>query len=154
MDSAKICLAAVSFTIVYAACMALKERHFKRRLAYSSVSNLSYVLFGALLMTKDGLSAGLLHMAFHSNMKILSFFAAGAILTMSGREYLEELNGLGKRMPVTAACYLVSALALTGIPPFSGFVSKWSLLSAAISAGTVEGYVGAGILVFAAFMTV
>ena len=148
-----IALGFVLFTILYGSVMAVREPHFKRRLAYSSVSNLSYVLFGALLMTKDGLSAGLLHMAFHSNMKILSFFAAGAVLTMTGREYLEELNGLGKRMPVTFACYLISALALTGIPPFCGFVSKWSLLSAAISCGTLPALIGAGILVFAAFLS-
>lgn len=141
------------FTIFYGASMALKEHHWKRRLAYSTVANLSYILFGVTLMTEAGLTAALLHMAFHAEIKILSFFCAGAVLHGTKREYLHELNGLGRKMPITMACFTVSALALTGIPPFSGFVSKWHLLTAAADSENVLGYLGAVVLLLAALLT-
>lgn len=141
------------FTIVYGSAMALKEVHFKRRLAYSTISNLSYILFGVTLMTKAGLAAALLHMVAHAVIKILGFFCAGAVMHRTGLEYVYELDGLGKYMPVTFGCYTVSALALCGIPPFIGFVSKWSLLTAAAEAGTAVAYVGAAGLIISALLT-
>ena len=140
-------------TIFYGASRAVKETHWKRRLAWSTVANLSYIIFGAVLMTPAGLSAGLLHMAFHAEIKILAFFCCGAVLHQTGREYISELDGLGRRMPVTFVCFTVSALALVGIPPLSGFVSKWSLLTAAADSGTPLAYAGAGILLAAALLT-
>lgn len=141
------------FTIFYGATRAVKETHWKRRLAYSTVANLSYILFGVTMMTEAGLAAALLHMAFHAEIKILAFFCAGAVLHNTGREYLKDLNGLGRRMPVTFGCFTVAALALTGIPPFSGFVSKWYLLSAAADSGNPLAYAGAGILLLGALLT-
>lgn len=141
------------FTIFFGATKAVKEQHWKRRLAYSTVANLSYILFGVTMMTRAGLAAALLHMAFHAEIKILSFFCAGAVLHGTGREYLRQLNGLGKKMPITFGCFTVSALALTGIPPFSGFVSKWHLLTAAAESGNPGAYVGAGVLLFGALLT-
>lgn len=141
------------FTIFFGATMALKEHHWKRRLAYSTVANLSYILFGVTMMTEAGLIGALLHMAFHAEIKILSFFCAGAVLHGTGREYLKDLNGLGRKMPITMGCFTVSALALTGIPPFSGFVSKWHLLTAAADAETGLAYFGAAVLLFAALLT-
>lgn len=141
------------FTMFYGATRAVKESHWKRRLAYSTVANLSYILFGVTMMTAEGLSAGLLHMAFHAEIKILAFFCAGAVLHKTGREYIYELDGLGKKMPVTFACFTVSALALVGIPPFSGFVSKWYLLTAAASSENILAYIGAGVLLLAALLT-
>lgn len=143
----------VIFTILYGSTKALKESHWKRRLAYSTVANLSYILFGVLLMTNDGLRGGLLHMAFHAEIKILAFFCAGAILHRTGRTYLSELDGLGKKMKITCLCFTVSALALVGIPPLSGFVSKWGLLTAAADDGSVIAYVGAGAILFSALIT-
>ena len=143
----------VIFTILYGSAMAVKCPHWKRRLAYSTVANLSYVLFGVLLMTSAGLAAGLLHMAAHACIKILSFFCAGAVLHRTGREYNVELDGLGRKMPLTFACFTVSALALTGIPPFNGFVSKWYLLTASAEAGTPLAYVGAAALLISALLT-
>ena len=148
-----VTLGFAAFTMVYGSTMAVKQVHFKLRLAYSTVSNLSYVLFGVCLLTPEGLSAGLLHMAFHANIKILAFFCAGAVLCRTGRAYVTELNGLGRRMPVTFACYTLAALSLTGIPPLSGFVSKWQLLTAAARAGTPAAYVGAGALLVSALLT-
>ena len=141
-----------SFTIVYGSTVAVKESHFKRRLAYSTVANLSYILFGVVLMTPSGLSAGLLHMAAHACIKILSFFCAGAVLHNTGRESIYELDGLGRRMPVTFVCFTLSAFALMGLPPLNGFVSKWQLLTAAAESGGL-GYVGAGALLLSALLT-
>lgn len=141
------------FTIFYGATKAVKEQHWKRRLAYSTVANLSYILFGVTIMTEAGLTGALLHMAFHAEIKILSFFCAGAVLHGTGREYLVQLNGLGKRMPITFGCFTVSALALTGVPLFSGFVSKWHLLTAAADSGYGLAYAGAAVLLFAALLT-
>ena len=111
-------------TILFASCMSVKQRHFKRRLAYSTVSNLSYILFAATIMTLPALTAAFLHLIVHSVVKILAFFTAGAVLHYSHREYVHQLEGLGKRMPVTFVCYTVAACALTGVPPFNGFVSN------------------------------
>lgn len=141
------------FTIFFGATKAVKEQHWKRRLAYSTVANLSYILFGVTMMTEAGLTAGLLHMAFHAEIKILAFFCAGAVLHGTGREYLTQLNGLGLKMPITFGCFTVSALALTGIPPLSGFVSKWHLLTAAADSMNPVTYVGAGVLLFGALLT-
>lgn len=146
-------IALVAFTIVYGSVMALKETHFKRRLAYSTVANMSYILFGVVLMTPEGLSAGLMHMGAHAIIKILAFFCAGAVLHKAGREYVSELNGLGKRMPITFICFTVSALALSGIPPMNGFTSKWSLLTAATENGGAMSYIGAAALLISAMLT-
>ena len=144
-------LAAV--TILYGAARAVREVHWKRRLAYSTVANLSYILFGIFLMSPAGLTGALLHMAFHAEIKILAFFAAGAVLHRTGREYIFEMNGLGRKMKVTFICFTVSAVALTGIPPFAGFISKWHLLLAAAEENTVWAYVGAGVILLAALLT-
>ena len=149
----KFVMALAIFTIFFGATKAVKEQHWKRRLAYSTVANLSYILFGVSMMTQAGLTAGLLHMAFHAEIKILAFFCAGAVLHSTGREYLSQLSGLGKKMPITFGCFAVSALALTGIPPFSGFVSKWHLLTAAADTQNGLAYLGAGVLLFGALLT-
>ena len=145
----KAALAFVIFTLVYGAAMAVRERHFKRRLAYSTVSNLSYILFGVLLMTEAGLAAGLTHMIFHAIIKIGAFMCAGAFMHMTGREYLFELDGAGRRMPVTFALFTVFALSLTGIPLFNGFVSKYQLVMAGFEEGSALGVIG---LIIAAFL--
>lgn len=142
-----------SFTIVFGAVIALKQGHWKRRLAYSTVANLSYILFGVLLMTPAGLSAGLIHMAAHACIKILAFFCAGAVLRRTGLEYNVQLDGLGRKMPLTFAAFTLSALALTGIPPLNGFVSKWHLLSAAAEAGGTMAWIGIGALLISALLT-
>ena len=151
-DVQHICLVTAAFTLVYAAFMALRARHFKRRLAWSTVSNLSYMLFGVLLMTPDGFKGGLAHMLFHGIIKMCLFLCAGAFMHQTANEYLYEVNGIGKRMPVTFACYTLGALSLAGIPLFCGFVSKWNLLLAAARHGTVWGMMGMIALIIAAFL--
>lgn len=142
-----------AFSIVYGSSLSLKEPHLKRRLAYSTVGNLSYILFGVTLMTPEGLTGGLLHMIAHAVTKIAAFYCAGTLTQLTGRQYVHELDGLGRRMPVLYTCFAVSALSLTGIPPFTGFISKWSLASAAVSSGTALSWVGVGALLLSALLT-
>ena len=146
-------LALSAFTIVYGSMMALRQTHFKRRMAYSTVSNLSYILFAILLMTESGLAASFSHIIFHSFIKIVAFFAAGAVLHYTHKQYVDELEGIGRKMPLTFACFTVSALALTGVPPLNGFFSKWNILSAAAENGTAFGYVGMAALLISALLT-
>ncbi len=141
------------FTIVYGCSMAVKERHIKRRLAYSTISNLSYILLGATMMTPLGMTGAMTHMIFHGVMKIASFFCAGAVITKAGKHYVYELEGLGKRMPKTFFVFTVSALALMGLPGLCGFFSKWQLAKAAVDSGTVIGYIGLGAILVSALLT-
>ncbi|MCI8633512.1 MAG: proton-conducting membrane transporter [Lachnospiraceae bacterium] len=143
----------VIFTILFGSSMALKERHFKRRLAYSTVSNLSYILFGITMMNPIGMAAGLLHLLFHSVMKILGFLSAGSAIHKSGREYIFQLDGLGRKMPVTFAALTIAGLGLTGIPLFAGFISKWQLAEAALQTGGVLPLIGVCILLLSALLT-
>lgn len=156
-------MGAVLATIIYGSTMAVKEIHWKRRLAYSTISNLSYILLGAVMMSPLGLAAALSHMVFHAFMKICSFFCAGAVMHRTGRTYVYELDGLGRRMPLTFACLTVASISLAGIPPFAGFISKWNIAQAAFDCGRhlgdVQGgavwlpYAGVGVLLYSALMT-
>lgn len=146
-------LAAVCITIVYGSVMAVREQHLKRRLAYSTISNLSYILLGVMLMTQEGLGAGLMHLLFHGVMKICLFFGAGAVICKTQKEYLRDMKGLGRRMPFTFGCFTVASLALIGVPGLCGFVSKWYLAEASIGSGTILGWVGVGALICSAVLT-
>lgn len=140
-------------TIVYGSSIALKERHFKRRLAYSTISNLSYIVFGAMLLSPEGLAAALMHFLFHSVTKLASFMTVGAVVETTEREYIFQLDGLGRKMPVTFGVFTVSALSLTGIPIFCCFFSKWELCSAALSDGGIFGTFGVAALLISALLT-
>lgn len=141
------------FTIVYGCSMAVKERHIKRRLAYSTISNLSYIVFGITLMTPLGMVGAMTHMIFHGVMKIASFFCAGAVIVKANKTYVYELEGMGKRMPAVFAIFTVSSFALMGVPGLCGFMSKWKLAEAAISLGTVESIIGFGAILVSAILT-
>ncbi len=142
-----------AITIVFGSTIALRTPHIKRRFAYSTVSNLSYILFGIALMTPAGLMAALLHMIYHAVLKITLFFTAGALLYKTHREYLYEVEGFGKYMPVTFACMAVTGIGLVGIPPFAGFHSKWALATAAVECGNPISYVGIFALIVSALLT-
>ena len=148
-----VAIALASITIVFGSTMAVREHHFKRRLAYSTVSNLSYIVLAASLMTAAGLAAGLSHMLFHALIKITLFYCAGAVLVKTGRTQVESLRGLHRAMPFVCAVYTVGALALMGTPGLPGFVSKWLIGSAAIERGQVMGYVGLAALLISAVLT-
>ncbi len=148
----KIALAVSIFSLVFGAAMALRERHFKRRLAFSTMSNLSYMLFGLMLMTPAGYEAGLAHMVFHGVIKMSLFLCAGAFMHKTGKSYIYEVNGVGRKMPLTFVCYTLGALSLTGIPLFCGFISKWKLLLAGAADQTPLGLAGCAALILSAFL--
>lgn len=140
-------------TVVYGACMAVREQHLKRRLAWSTVSNLSYMLFGLSLLTPAGMTAGLAHMVFHSLMKIILFFCAGAVLVQTGRTELRQMHGLGRKMPFTFLTFTLAGVSLMGVPPLVGFVSKCALVTAAFAQGGLWPLAGAAALLIAAVLT-
>ncbi len=143
----------VMFTIVYGCSRAVKETHLKRRLAYSTISNLSYILFGVTIMTPLGLVGALTHLIFHAVIKICSFFCAGAIIHQTEKQYVHELDGMGYRMPCVFGIFTVSALALMGVPGLAGFISKWNLASAAAESGNPVAYLGIACLLISALLT-
>lgn len=148
-----VVMVVVIFTIVYGCSRAVKETHFKRRLAYSTISNLSYILFGVVIMTPLGLLGALSHMVFHAVMKICSFFCAGAVMYKTGKSYVHELDGMGRKMPKVFTMFTIAALALMGVPGLAGFISKWNLATAAVQSDNVLAYVGIGALLISALLT-
>ncbi len=148
-----VVMALTIVTIVYGCSKAVKETHLKRRLAYSTSSNLSYILFGVTIMTPVGLTGALSHMVFHAVMKICAFFSVGAMMQKAGCRYVYEIDGLGKKMPRVSACFAVSALSLMGVPLTAGFISKWNLAYAAVSTENRLAYLGVGALLVSALLT-
>jgi len=142
-----------AITIVCGSSKAVKEQHCKRRLAYSTVSNLSYIIFAAALMTPAGLTAAFTHMIFHGLMKITLFYCIGAVMVKTGRKYLWEMDGIGRKMPLIFVVYTIAGLALVGIPPLCGFVSKWYIATAAVSEGSAWAKVGLAAVMISALLT-
>jgi multicomponent Na+:H+ antiporter subunit D len=124
-------------TIIIGSLLALRQDNLKRRLAYSTVSHLSYIVLGAALLTSSGFTGGIFHIATHATMKITLFFCAGAIYVNLHKENVSELDGIGKVMPWTMASFTIGALGLAGIPPINGFVSKWFLGIGALEANQI-----------------
>ncbi len=114
-------------TIILASLIALQQDNLKRRLAYSTVGHLSYIVLGAALLSPSGFLGGIMHIATHATMKITLFFCAGAIYVNLHRENISQLNGIGKIMPWTMGAFAIGSLGLAGVPPINGFVSKWYL---------------------------
>jgi len=123
------------FTIIAASVVALRADNLKRRLAYSTVSQLSYVVLAAAVLTPLSMLGAVLHIATHAVSKITLFFAAGAIYTASGKTAVSQLEGIGRRMPWTMGAFAIGALSLIGVPPLAGFLSKWMILQGAAQAG-------------------
>lgn len=121
-------------TILFASLLALKQDNLKKRLAYSTVGHLSYIVLGVALLSPAGFTGGIFHIATHATMKITLFFCAGAIYVNTHKEKISELNGIGKVMPWTMAAFTIGAMGLAGIPPINGFISKWFLGSGALQA--------------------
>lgn len=121
------------FTVFMGSLLAFKEGGLKKRLAYSSVSQLSYVLLGVSTMHPLGFVGALLHVVAHSLIKDTLFMAAGAIIHKTGKTQVAELEGIGKQMPVTMWCFTLASVGLVGIPPCLGFVSKWYLAQGALN---------------------
>ena len=142
------------FTVVMGSMLAYKEKVLKKRLAYSTVSQVSYVLFGLALMTPAGFAAALLHIVAHSVIKCALFMFAGTVIYETGEDRVEDLRGFGKQMPITFLCFTFASLALVGIPPTSGFVSKWYLATGALDAPVgIFSYLGPAVLLVSALLT-
>ena len=124
----------ISFTILLASIIAMRQDFLKRRLAFSTISQLGYITLGGALLTQMGLNGGLLHLFNHALLKITLFFCAGAIITMTGKERISELNGVGRRMPITMLAFTVGSIGMVGIMPINGFISKWYLLMGSLEA--------------------
>ena len=126
-------IAVAAATILIASLIALRQDDLKRRLAYSTVSQLAYVVLGGALATSAGLMGGAMHIATHAFGKITLFFCAGAIYTAARKTLVSELDGIGYRMPVTMGAFAVGAFSLIGLPPFAALWSKWYLVAGAES---------------------
>ena len=131
---ADIALYLAGFTIIVASIVALRQDNLKRRLAYSTVSQLSYVILAALILSPLSTMGAALHIAVHAFGKITLFMAAGAIYTAAHKINVSQLDGIGKRMPWTMGAFTIGALSMIGLPPAGGFLSKWYILLGALEA--------------------
>ena len=147
-------MALTLLTVFMGSLLAFREPVFKKRLAYSTVSQISYILFGLSLLTPVAVTGALLHTVFHAFIKCALFLTAGIFIFQCGKSRVEELDGIGKRMPGTLWCYTFASLALIGIPPASGFISKWYLAQGALKAGVgIFGWLGPVVLLISALLT-
>ena len=118
----------VSITIILASIYALMQDNLKKRLAYSTVSQLSYIVLGAVLITPHGITGGMLHIPYHAFMKITLFMCAGALIVTAKKENISDTNGIARQMPITMLAFTVGALGMIGMPPVGGYITKWFLL--------------------------
>ncbi|MFO7838960.1 MAG: monovalent cation/H+ antiporter subunit D family protein [Desulfosalsimonadaceae bacterium] len=125
--------AIAAVTILVSSFIALSQDNLKRRLAFSTIGQLSYIVLGAALLTQSGMAGGMLHIAMHAFGKITLFFCAGAIVVATGVKNISEMTGIGKQMPATMAAFFIGSLSVIGLPPCGGFISKWHL-----AIGTIE----------------
>ncbi len=123
------------FTMIVASLFAIAQDNLKRRLAYSTISQLSYIIFGVALLNPMGITGAMIHIPFHGFMKITLFLCAGSILVASGKKNISEMAGIGRAMPITMLAFTVGALGMCGAPPVAGFISKWFLAIGAIQSG-------------------
>lgn len=123
-----------SFTIIVASIIALRQDNLKARLAYSTISQLSYIIFGVALLSPAGITASIMHLVIHAFGKITLFFCAGSIYAAAHKTNISELDGIGKKMPITMAAYTLGAFSMIGVPPFGGFITKWYLITGAVEA--------------------
>ncbi len=142
------------FTVFMGSLLAYREPVLKKRLAYSTVSQISYILFGLAVMEREAFTGSMLHVLAHGLIKAALFLCAGAIIFKTGKTRVEELRGIGKEMPVLMICYTFVSLGLIGIPPTGGFISKWYLAKGALtSAIPVFYWLGPVILLVSALLT-
>lgn len=140
-------------TIFFGSMLAYREKLLKKRLAYSTISNVSYVLFGLFTFSTLGFTGALLQVVFHALAKDVLFLCAGSIIFATHKTYVADLTGIGRRMPITMWCFAVAALSLIGIPPAGGFVAKWYLAIGALQSGSVLQLVGVVVLMVSALLT-
>jgi multicomponent Na+:H+ antiporter subunit D len=122
-------------TIVVASIFALTQDNLKRRLAYSSIGQVSYIILGLAMLAHDGALGGVMHLTHHALMKGCLFLCAGVILVKTGKKNVSEMKGVGYKLPITMICFSVCALAMMGTPPSVGFITKWLLGNGSLEAG-------------------
>lgn len=132
MDGEEWMMLLACATILISSLIALSQDNLKRRLAFSTIGQLGYIVLGATLATEQGMGGAVLHIAMHACGKITLFFCAGAIFVATGKKYVSELRGLGRKMPITMGAFLIGALSVIGLPPLGGFISKWYLAMGAL----------------------
>jgi multicomponent Na+:H+ antiporter subunit D len=123
-----------AFTVIVASLIALSQDELKRRLAFSTIGQLSYIVLGVALLSPKGMIGGMTHIAMHAFGKITLFFCAGAIAVATGKKYISQMVGIGKRMPVTMMAFFIGSLSVIGLPPTGGFFSKWYLVLGTLQA--------------------
>lgn len=141
-------------TVFMGSMMAYREKVLKRRLAYSTISQVSYILFGLAVMEPAALTGALFHTVCHAFTKCGLFLAAGAIIFQTGKTRVDELRGIGKEMPATIWCYTLLSLTLVGIPPTGGVLGKWYLMTGSLDSGIpIFSWLGPVILLISALLT-
>jgi multicomponent Na+:H+ antiporter subunit D len=133
----KLALAVAAVTILVGSLLALGQNNLKARLAFSTVSQLSYIVMGAALLTPSGIVGGVAHVTNHAVSKITLFLCAGSIYVSTHKTDVSQLSGLAKQMPWTMAAFTLATLSLVGIPPASGFISKWYLAVGSVERGNM-----------------
>jgi len=137
INVAGILMWAAMITIICGSLLALMQDNLKRRLAYSTISQLSYIVLGVSLLTPNGAIGGIVHIVNQAFMKITMFFVAGAIYKKTHKKNISEMHGIGHKMPITMATFTVASLGMMGLPPTAGFISKWYLCLGALDAGQI-----------------
>lgn len=149
-----IWLILILLTVFMGSMLAYREPVLKKRLAYSTISQVSYILFGLAVMNVEGVTGSLLHVLCHGFIKAVLFLCVGAIIYQTGKTRAEELRGIGKEIPQLMICYTIASLGLIGIPPMGGFISKWHLAIGALSSDMpVFNWLGPVILLVSALLT-
>ena len=131
----KVLMILAVITILLGSALALQQDVLKRRLAYSSVAQIGYVLLGIALLTERALFGALFHIFSHALMKGALFLCAGAIITQTEKKRVSEMAGIGYQMPVIMLSFTLAAITMVGIPPFNAFISKWHLAVASLESG-------------------
>jgi multicomponent Na+:H+ antiporter subunit D len=132
-----VVLYVAAFTMLTASLIAIQKDNLKARLAYSTVSQLSYIVVGAMLASQLAALGGGMHIVMHALGKITLFFCAGAIYVATRKTEISQMDGLGRRMPITMGAFLLGALCVIGAPPLGGLWSKWHLMLGAADTGQI-----------------
>lgn len=148
MLSNTVLLTLAIVSMMLGSLVAITQTEIKRLLAYSSVAQIGYVILGACMLSPRGLQGALLHIFNHALMKGTLFLCAGAIIYQTGLRKIEDLKGIGRRMPITMVCFTLAALSMIGFPPFVGFLSKWILAGGALDAWHEGVYSLTGTIIF------
>jgi multicomponent Na+:H+ antiporter subunit D len=159
LTTGKILLIISLITILLGSGLAIAQKEIKRMLAYSSMSQIGYVVLGVILLSGKGLTGGIYHIMAHALTKTALFLCAGAIIYKTGIREIKDMKGIGQKMPLTMICFSLAALSMVGFPPFVGFVSKWIIGIGALQSASLGiishtmGVVIIGILILSSLLT-